>query len=96
MTKTCTLDPAPTSIIKSCLDSLVEHIQLIVNSSYQQVIFPQILKNATIFPCIKKVSLDPNVLSNYRPIANLPFLSKIIEKANVSHLKLFVAVVRHI
>ena len=32
-------------------------------------------------PLIKKPGLDSEVLKNYRPVANLPFLSKVIEKA---------------
>ena len=31
-------------------------------------------------PLLKKNNLDPNVLENYRPISNLPFLYKILEK----------------
>ena len=30
---------------------------------------------------IKKQCLDPEILKNYRPVANLSFISKIIEKA---------------
>jgi len=33
-----------------------------------------------IKPLIKKLQLDPNNLANYRPISNLPFMSKILEK----------------
>ena len=32
-------------------------------------------------------SLDPEVLSNYRPISNLPFISKVLEKAVATHLQ---------
>jgi len=31
-------------------------------------------------PLLKKPSLDPETLKNYRPVSNLPFISKIIEK----------------
>ena len=31
-------------------------------------------------PLLKKSNLDPNVLNNYRPVSNLQFLSKILEK----------------
>lgn len=31
-------------------------------------------------PLLKKSALDPSVLSNFRPISKLPFLSKILEK----------------
>ena len=33
------------------------------------------------FPLIKKQCLDHEILKNYRPVANLSFISKIIEKA---------------
>ena len=33
------------------------------------------------FPLIKKQGLDPEILKYYRPVANLSFNSKIIEKA---------------
>jgi len=35
---------------------------------------------------VKKMQLDPTELVNYRPISNLPFLSKILEKAVSSQL----------
>ncbi len=35
---------------------------------------------AVIKPLIKKPQLDPSELANYRPISNLPFMSKILEK----------------
>uniref|UniRef100_H2V030 Troponin I type 2a (skeletal, fast), tandem duplicate 1 n=1 Tax=Takifugu rubripes TaxID=31033 RepID=H2V030_TAKRU len=37
-------------------------------------------KVAVIKPLLKKTSLDPDVLANYRPISNLPFISKELEK----------------
>ena len=36
---------------------------------------------------IKKPTLDPDVLTNYRPVSNLPTLGKIIEYPVVSRLK---------
>ena len=32
-------------------------------------------------PILKKSTLDPSVLSSYRPISNLPFISKLLERA---------------
>jgi retron-type reverse transcriptase len=40
-----------------------------------------------VLPLIKKPSLDPDELRNYRPISNLPALFKIIERAAVSQLQ---------
>ena len=33
-----------------------------------------------LLPLIKKLSLDPEVLNNFRPVSNLTFLSKVVEK----------------
>ena len=38
------------------------------------------VKTAVIKPLLKKASLDPKVPANYRPVSNLPFLSKVLEK----------------
>ena len=35
---------------------------------------------ARIKPLLKKPGLDPDIVKNYRPVSNLPFLSKIMEK----------------
>jgi hypothetical protein len=36
---------------------------------------------AVIKPLLKKPNLDPENLKNYRPISNLPFLSKMLEES---------------
>ncbi len=41
---------------------------------------PKPFKLAVIKPLIKKPQLDPSDMANYRPISNLPFMSKILEK----------------
>ena len=43
-------------------------------------VFPDSLKQTVINPIIKKQSLNPNDSKNYRTVANIPFLSKLIEK----------------
>lgn len=42
---------------------------------------PLCFKKAVISPLLKKPNLDVNELKNYRPVSNLQFISKIIEKA---------------
>ena len=78
---TCDLDPIPTKVFINCLDILISTITDIVNLSLSTGKFPSCLKTALVKPLLKKPGLDPNVLSNYRPISNLPFLSKVIERA---------------
>uniref|UniRef100_A0A669DF59 Reverse transcriptase domain-containing protein n=1 Tax=Oreochromis niloticus TaxID=8128 RepID=A0A669DF59_ORENI len=53
------------------------------------LIFPESLKTAVIKPILKKDNLDKTQMNNYRPISNLPFLSKIIEKAVSQQLNYF-------
>ena len=43
-------------------------------------IFPDAFKNAVVTPLLKKQSLPKDDLSSYRPISNLNFVSKILEK----------------
>lgn len=47
---------------------------------------PRDFKRALIKPLLKKPSLDPDDLKNYRPVSNLSFLSKILEKVVASRL----------
>ena len=78
--KFCDLDPIPTKLLLNCLPELLPLISFIVNESLSKGVFPQQLKEALVRPSLKKPSLDSEYLSNYRPISNLSFLSKIIEK----------------
>ena len=43
--------------------------------------FPTTQKTASITPVLKNATLDPYDLGNYRPISNLTFLSKLLERA---------------
>ena len=52
-----------------------------MNTSLLSGYVPQSFKVAVIQPLLKKLNLDPEVSANYRSISNLPFLSKILEKA---------------
>ena len=79
--KSCSLDPLPTWLLKAHLDMLAPPITTIVNSSLQTSVFPSDMKKALVTPLLKKPSLDKEVLKNYRPVSNLSFVSKIIEKA---------------
>ena len=55
-------------------------ITKIINQSLWSDYVPTSLKTAVIKPLLKKPSLDPEAPANYRPISNLPFLSKVLEK----------------
>ena len=85
--KSCELDPIPTWLLKQCLDHLLPVITKIVNLSLSSGHLPDDLKNAILRPLIKKALLDSNVLKNFRPVSNLTFISKVIEKVVAVQLK---------
>ena len=66
---------------KGILTSCFPQFTKIVNASLSNGTFPSALKESIITPVIKKSNADRNSLKNYRPLATLPFLSKVIEKA---------------
>ena len=78
--KSSSLDPLPTQLLKQCIDILIPVITEIINKSLKSGCFPDILKNAIVTPIMKNYK-SGTIYTNYRPISNLPFLSKIIEKA---------------
>src|SRR6218665_2636746 len=85
--KQCDLDPIPTTLLKECTDLLVPTITKIINLSLSTSTFPMQFKDSVIKPLLKKPSLDKVLLSNYRPISNPSFLSKLSERVVLSHLK---------
>ena len=78
--KSCELDPIPTTLLYENLYILMPTITNIINTSLTTGIVRRDLKTAVVKPLLKKPSLDKNLLKNYRPISNIPFLSKILEK----------------
>ena len=50
------------------------------NASFSQTKLPSRSKLAIVRPLLKKRTLDPNDPASYRPISNLSFVSKVIEK----------------
>ena len=78
---TCVSDPFPTKLLMSHLPTIGNIILGIVNMCFESAVFPLSCKSSVIIPLIKKPGLDSEILKNYRPVANLPFLSKVIENA---------------
>ena len=62
------------------------HLVSIVNLSLSEGCFPSHFKSALVSPLLKKPTLNRDDMKNYRPVSNLSFLSKILEKAVASHL----------
>ncbi len=83
----CALDPFPTALVKANISAISSLITMIINQSLQSGHVPSALKTAIIRPLLKKPTFDPQTLANYRPISNLPFLSKVLEKVVARHLQ---------
>ena len=86
-TKSCSLDPMPTWMVKGVLGSLTPLMTQLVNQSLLSGIVPDSIKIARVSPLLKKASLDSEELKNYRPVSNLSFISKILEKVVASRLR---------
>ena len=84
--KTCELDAIPTPLFFECLDAILPTLTIVVNHSLLTGEFPLIFKTAIVKPLLKKTSLDSEDLKNYRPISNLSFISKVLEKVVLSQI----------
>ena len=74
--KMCLLDPLPVDLLFNCVDIMLLTITRLIPDSLSSGKFPDVFKEAIVKPLLKKSILDPNDLKNYRPVSNLPFLSK--------------------
>ena len=84
--KTCSLDPIPTHVVKNHRNLLLPALQSIIISSLSSGTLPTQLKISQVKPKLKKNDLDKRLYSNYRPIANIAFVSKVIEKIVASQV----------
>ena len=75
--------------MKMCImyiKTLLPIITTLVNKSITKSYVPATFRKAVVRPLLKKPGLDQNVLKNYRPVSNLPFVSKILEKVVANRL----------
>ena len=88
--KFCSLDPIPTWLVKELVCELTPFVTELFNKSISEGYFPKSFRIGEITPILKKASLDPSIITNYRPVSNLSFLSKLLErtinKQLLSHL----------
>ena len=83
--KTSCADPLPQSVIEDNLDALLPAWVDIINKSLADGNFSG-FKQAVITPLLKGTDLDPEDLKSYRPISNLQFLGKLIERVVLARL----------
>ncbi len=85
------LDIIPPFLFKQIFIDVAPYLLIIINRSLEFGIMSDCLKHAVVYPLLKKQNLDSSVLTNFRPISNLPFISKILEKIVFSQLQSFLA-----
>ena len=84
--KSCILDPLPTWLLKDNITLFLPYLTSIVSTSLTSGVFPASYCSAVVSPIIKKHNLDKNCLQNYRPVSNLQFGAKVVEKAAISQI----------
>ena len=83
--KSSPTDLLPQQLYKDNIEELIPLIHKLVNLSLVSGNFEGV-KLADIVPLLKDESLNPNELKNYRPVSNLSFIGKIIERVVLKRL----------
>ena len=78
--KSCELDPIPSKLLKTNSKKIAPVITEILNLLLKTGDFCKELKQVLLHPLLKKCGLEL-AFPNYRPVSNLPYLCKIIERA---------------
>jgi len=62
------------------------YLTSMVNASLAQGRLPVSQRHAIVTPLLKKTGLDTADMSNFRPVSNLSFMSKVVKRAVASQL----------
>ena len=84
--KYCLLDPIPSSILVQLGYVLLPAFTTMINLSFVEGQFANVWKEALLLPVLKKPGLNV-AYKNFRTICNLPFISKLSERAAANQLK---------
>ena len=71
------------------VDLLRPFLTTMVNTSLMQSQLPASQKQAIVTPRLKRSGLDPSDIANFRPVSNLTFMSKVVERAAASQLNAY-------
>ena len=82
---TCRLDPAPTWVMKDCVNELSPIFTRMINFSLTSGNVPSIWKSALVVPLLKKTGLELT-FNNFRPVSNLSLISKVGEKVVIPQI----------
>ena len=74
------MDPIPAKVLSAQIDIILPIIVDITNLSLETSYVPLSLKKAVLHPTLKNSAADYEEFSNFRPISNLKFISKMIKR----------------
>ena len=82
--KTCKCNIIPTKLLKGVLPTIIPALTKIENLSINNGVFSEQWKSAIVKPLIKSLPKG-NIQQNYRPVSDLTFISKVVEKRTLNH-----------
>ena len=85
----CPSDCIPPRLLKEVFGAIGPSVCELINSCLTSGSVPLPFKHAIVHPLLKKKNLDTSNFSNFRPISQLPFLSKVLEKVVYAQLQSF-------
>ena len=88
-TKSCDLGRIPTWLLQLCLSEVLPVITHIVNAFFSSSEVPRQLKLALVIPLLKKGSNRTRDSKTIRPVSNLTYISKLIERVVADRLNVF-------
>ncbi len=86
---TCPLDRIPSHLLQAISPTVVPALTHIVNTSLHTGVFPSAFKQVCITPLLKKSTLNPTLLGNYRPVSLLPFIVKTLKRVVLNQVSAF-------
>ena len=75
------IDYIDTRTLKLIAELIVPSLTHIINLSIEQHVFPSVWKWSKVIPLLKSSNADATIPKSYRPVALLPIMSKVLEKA---------------
>ena len=76
-------------MVQELIDDLLPFLTILCNSSIRETCLPASQKRSVLLPVLKRDGLDQSDPANYRPIANVTFLSKILERIVANQLIIY-------
>jgi len=82
---------AQTFLVRESVNLLLPLLTTLVNTSLMQGRLPASQKHAIVTPRLKRSGLDPTDIANFRPVPNLTFVLKVIERAAACQLNTYLS-----